>query len=255
MLDSGAFTSWSRGEHITLNEVMRNYRRIVDTYAQFYKTIYMINLDVIPGSKGVTPNRSQVDAALVESDKNYEILSKEFGDVVIPVFHQGEEPERLHEVASQNPSYICVSPRNDLNEQQRIPWAQEVHQEIPGIATHGLAATGVDMMTKVPWHSVDSASWVMHAGYGGIIVQNRRGFTLLSVSRESPNRRFYRSHYENSGPDIQRIVQNQAESLDLTISELQQLPGAREYFNLMTLASISKRPTIKVPVQRHLWGF
>ena len=29
MLDSGAFTSWSRGESITLNEVMRNYSNIV----------------------------------------------------------------------------------------------------------------------------------------------------------------------------------------------------------------------------------
>lgn len=167
MLDCGAYTAWSRGEHITLNEVMRNYYNIVSRYAHFYKRILLVNLDAIPGSKGVDPTPAEIDQAMIESDRNHEKLTKEFGDV-LPVFHQSESRDRLYEVVDQNPSYICVSPRNDLGEKRRVRWAQRVHAEIPGVTTHGLATTGVNMMLATGYFSVDSTTWVRVAGFGNI---------------------------------------------------------------------------------------
>ena len=53
----------------------------------------------------MTPSRAEVHDAQVQSDINYEALTKEFGnDVVLPVFHQGEGRERLHEVVAQIPN-------------------------------------------------------------------------------------------------------------------------------------------------------
>jgi hypothetical protein len=254
MLDSGAFTGWSRGEHITLDEVRRNYSSIVERYAPFYKTIYLINLDVIPGSKGETPTRKQVAAALVESDKNYEILNKEFGDVVLPVFHQGEGEKRLHEVAAQNPNYICVSPRNDLSESQRVPWAQRVHAEIPSLHTHGLAATGVNMMLATGFFSVDSATWVQIAGFGGILVETvEGGMTILKISSDSPDRRFFDGHYDSKPKDVKLQIQNLADSLDLSIADLRTSPGGREWFNLNTLERVSTNPLRSFNPQMTLW--
>jgi len=264
MLDSGAFTSWSRGEHTTLEEVKRNYRKIVDTYAPFYKTIYLINLDVIPGKKGVTPTRKQVAQALIESDENYEKLNKEFGNVVLPVFHQGESPQRLLEVTKQNPEYICVSPRNDLSERSRVPWArnsnngivplfEEVAEPIPKVPAHGLAATGVDMMLATGYFSVDSATWVQVAGFGGIMVQTPQGMSIIRISSDSPERRFYGHHYDNVPRDIKLIIETQADDIGASIDELRTTPGGREWFNLNTLNAVSDRPTRNAYAQHTLW--
>jgi len=256
MLDSGAFTSWSRGEHISLDEVIRNYRTMVNRWSQYYQAIYMINLDVIPGSRGRTPTREEVDAALKQSDKNLLVLQREFGsEFVLPVYHQGEEKERLQEVAEQAP-FICISPRNDLNERARVPWAQGVHQDIAGKRTHGLAATGVEMMLAVPWYSVDSASWVQQAGFGGILIKTKRGdFETIKVSSDSPMQREYWQHYGSSPKDIKDIIERQAEQLDMTIDDLKKKPGAREFFNISTLAQVSARPVQLKPVQQTLWTY
>lgn len=265
MLDSGAFTSWSRGEHITLAEVMRNYRKIVDNFAPHYKRIYLINLDVIPGSKGVTPTRTQVAQALIESDKNFEIMTKEFGNVVLPVYHQGESFQRLHEVSLQNPDYICVSPRNDLSERDRYPWVQrsltdtapefeQIDIRAPNIPpAHGLAATGVNMMLETGYFSVDSATWVQIAGFGGIMIKTSDGMSILHISSESPSRRYYGHHYDNVTRDVKRIIENQAESIGVTVDELRTKPGGREWFNLNTIDHVSESGDREFTVQQTLW--
>lgn len=255
MLDSGAFTAWSKGEHITLNEVIRNYSAIIDRYGPYYSKIYVINLDVIPGRRGVTPTRSEIEQALIDSDRNFAQLFDRFGDAVLPVFHQGEPRERLQVVAQQNPSFICVSPRNDLGEAQRVPWAERVHSEIPGIPTHGLAATGVDMMLGVPWYSVDSATWVQVAGFGGILIESDEALKVIAISKESPARRFYGDHYDSTTPDIRRRIEVMADRIGVTIDELQSLPGGREWFNVNTLKRISSYPARPARPQMTLWEF
>jgi hypothetical protein len=256
MLDSGAFTSWSRGENISLKEVMRNYKALVDRFAPYYQAVYMINLDVIPGSRGRTPTNEEIEQALVQSDKNLIVLQKEFGeDFVLPVYHQGESKDRLQEVAKQG-TFICISPRNDLNERARVPWAAGVHADIKGKRTHGLAATGVEMMLSVPWWSVDSASWVQQAGFGGILIKAKDGdFKTIKISSDSPMRREFDAHYESSTDDIKHFIERQAEDNDLTIEDLQRKPGAREFFNIATLALVSQRPVEVGTVQQTLWAY
>lgn len=255
LLDSGAFTSWSRGEHITLNEVMRNYSAIIDRFGPFYKQFYLINLDVIPGSKGVTPTAAQIDAAIKQSDENYAILYDKFGPCVLPVFHQGESKDRLQEVARLNPDYICVSPRNDLGEAQRVPWMQRVHALCKGVKTHGLAATGVDMMLSTGLFSTDSATWVQLAGFGGILVPFRDGMKEIKISRDSPNRRYYGLHYDSASADVRRVVEDRAERLGVTIEELRTKPGPREWWNINTLEQISKYSDRDTKPQDTLWEF
>lgn len=255
MLDSGAFTAWSKGESVSLKEVMRNYGAIIDRFGPYYHRIVVINLDVIPGSRGVTPTAAQIDEALIQSDRNFEELYRAFGDNVLPVFHQGESRSRLQEVARQNPAYICVSPRNDLNERQRVPWAQRVHAEIPKVPTHGLAATGVEMMLGVDWFSVDSATWVQVAGFGGIMIGTPWGLRVIRVSQESPARRFYGEHYDNVSPDIKRLVENECEKIDVTIPQLRTMPGPREWFNVNQLRAMSQRTAWDVKPQETLFDF
>lgn len=175
MLDSGAFTAWNKGETTTVDDVKRKYSAFIERAGDLFDEIWGVNLDVIPGERGRDPTADELKRAVEVSDINYEILVCEFGNVILPVFHQGEDIERLDECVAQvdgKSNYICVSPRNDLAESHRVNWSRDIHHEInrrySHIMTHGLATTGNRMVRTVPWYSGDSAAWVQHGGYGMI---------------------------------------------------------------------------------------
>ncbi len=175
MLDSGAFTAWNRGEATTVDDVKRKYSKFINASTGMFDEIWGINLDVIPGEKGRDATVDELKRAVEVSDVNFEILVKEFGNIILPVYHQGESIERLEQCVDQVnglSDYICVSPRNDLSETHRVTWSRDAHAELtkrfPHIKTHGLATTGNKMMRTVPWYSGDSAAWVQHGGYGMI---------------------------------------------------------------------------------------
>ena len=175
LLDSGAFTAWNKGEITTVDDVKRKYSKFINLAGDTFDEIWGINLDVIPGAKGRDPTEDELKRAVEVSDVNFEILVKEFGDIIMPVYHQGEDVARLRECVAQvdgKSNYICISPRNDLAEGYRIKWSRDAHAELtanfPHILTHGLATTGNKMVRTVPWYSGDSAAWVQHGGYGMI---------------------------------------------------------------------------------------
>jgi len=175
LLDSGAFTAWNKGEKTTVEDVVRKYSRFIELAGDLFDEIWGINLDVIPGEKGRDPTLDELKRAVEVSDVNFEILVKEFGNIILPVFHQGESIARLDECVAQvdgKSNYICISPRNDLGEPKRVSWSRDIHGELtrrhPHIKTHGLATTGNKMVRTVPWYSGDSAAWVQHGGYGMI---------------------------------------------------------------------------------------
>ena len=175
LLDSGAFTGWNKGESTSVDDVKRKYSMFIDMAGDTFDEIWGINLDVIPGEKGRDPTQDELKRAVEVSDINYEILVKEFGDIILPVYHQGEDVARLRECVAQvdgKSNYICISPRNDLAEGYRVKWSRDAHSELtqnyPHILTHGLATTGNKMVRTVPWFSGDSAAWVQHGGYGMI---------------------------------------------------------------------------------------
>jgi hypothetical protein len=203
LLDSGAFTAWTKGEEVLLPDLIETYYEMMSKYWTGVKEIYLINLDKIPGSPGITASNDEINECTKISDHNYNILKKEFGDRVLPVFHQGENEQRLKEIVGMG-DYICVSPRNDLPERYRISWAKEIHSKIPpSIMTHGLATTGYKMLTQVPWTSVDSASWLMTCAMGGVNICINGQLLQLSISEKSPNRYTTMQHY-NSMPELMK---------------------------------------------------
>jgi hypothetical protein len=184
MLDSGAFTAWNKGEKTTVDDVKRKYHRFLEIAGDMFEEIWMVNLDVIPGERGRNPTQRELEEALRVSDVNFAILESEFGQRILPVYHQGEDNARLDEVVKQvrgKSNYICVSPRNDLAENLRIQWSREKHKYLetkwPGTMTHGLATTGNVMVRTVPWYSGDSAAWVQHGGFGMIDIFHHEGAT------------------------------------------------------------------------------
>lgn len=242
LLDSGAFTAWSKGEEMPLSEVQHNYRRFMKAVGPHCKDVWMINLDKIPGEKGRTATHEEIQEAVRISDENFKVLFDEFGDRVMPVFHQDESIERLHECCHQNPVRICVSPRNDVSEHYRRPWAARVHMETqryPGLWTHGLAATGADMMATVPWGSVDSSTHLNIAAYGGVLYPYRSRMMNVKVSNDSPMQRFMNQHINSMPEQTVKELAAYIETCETTLDECRVSSGARELVNICTLQRVA----------------
>ena len=254
LLDSGAFTSWSKNEpDIDVHHLLAEYKRFIRHCNGEFKDLFFINLDKIPGAPGRTPSADEVADAIRISDENFKILHAELGNAVLPVYHQGESEDRLREVVTLNPEYICVSPRNDLLEPARRAWSQRAHQLIPGVKTHGLAATGGDMMRSVPWFSVDSARWIHAAAYGTVLVDFPEGMRIVAVSEHSTEKKKFGNHGDHvSAKKARKIIDTVCEEIGVTYETLREKMGARALFNVHVMSEVSKRPSIQTPVQSTL---
>lgn len=210
MLDSGAFTAWNKGKVVTLEPLVEIYSALIEKYEHGLKKVWLINLDRIPGQRGRTATPEEIEEAIVESDANFEVLKKHFGDRVLPVFHQNESKQRLHDVCKQA-EYICVSPRNDVGEKHRISWAAEVHtllaKESRKIRTHGLATTGMHMLRNVDWFSADSAWWLQTAINGSVFYLSHDGdLRTIQVSDRAGARKDALQHYSTVPSAMQEVI-------------------------------------------------
>ena len=236
MLDSGAFTAWTKGEEVTLDHLIRDYSTLIEEFGYDASKVWLINLDKIPAEPGRDPTPQELEEAIRISDENFYKLREVFGDRIIPVFHQGEGEERLAEV-TRMAKYICVSPRNDLGERHRRTWAQETHQKLPpGVRTHGLATTGYPMMTTMPWHSVDSATWIMIAAYGHIYFNEK--LQSVSISDDQPNRHEADKHYINIVDAQKEILHQQMEEWGFTYDGLRSDFVERAIWNRLMMSRL-----------------
>jgi hypothetical protein len=193
MLDSGAFTAWKRGEYLSLDQLREYYARFVERDDGLFDQLWLINLDVITDDTMTADDKK--DAAR-RSDDNFRSLRSEFGNRVLPVFHQGEGEARLKEVIEQADDYLCVSPNNKLSEKRRWPWARLVNRALREFGskarTHGLATSGNVMVRKGGLLSGDSAAWARHGQFGTV--------DILGMDYEDSTER------QSSGPDFCREI-------------------------------------------------
>jgi hypothetical protein len=240
MLDSGAFTSWKSGHSVDINDLIKTYSEVMALVDQTKVKVFLINLDVIPGSAGKTASSVDVLAAIKQSDINFGILTKEFGDCVIPVFHQNESETRLAEICAMA-DYICASPRNDLPEWTRVQWSEEVHAKLPvGKRTHGLATTGSQMMSRVPWWSVDSAAWLFSGAMGKVDCWHGGKWVSINISKESPDRFNQGKHYWNCSQDIKDVVDERAAFHGLDVGGMHSDHMLRKLFNGLEILEFLK---------------
>lgn len=232
MLDSGAFTAWTKGDEVHLDHLMHVYGDMLDKYKDSMKEIWLINLDKIPGSPGRTAGIDEINEAIAISDTNFSKLVSAFGDRVLPVFHQNENEQRLEEVVQMAP-YVCISPRNDLPEKSRVSWSQYVHGLQPTMKTHGLATTGSKMLTTVPWHSADSASWVFAGAMGNITLLLNQKVASISMSDESPSKKDMGKHYDTMPNAMQEVIAARIEKHGFTVDEIKTGHGNRMAFNML----------------------
>lgn len=208
IIDSGAFSAWNRGAEIDIEAYAKFCHRIRERWN--FKELYAVNLDVIPGKKGEGLGKDlalwpKVIRESAEGGSRNAAFLRSEGLDIIEVFHQGEEEEFLHRMISNSEHpYIGVSPANDVSPQGRAVWLDQAFNTIrkdygDRVRTHGFGVTGIDLMWAYPWTSVDSASYKINAGYGGIVIwdDSHAKLTCISVGAKCGEMHKMRAFWED----------------------------------------------------------
>lgn len=140
----------------------------VDRYAQF-----------VHKNKHVLSVYANVDV-IGHPEYTYDVqryLEDEWDLRPLPVVHYGTDLKYLQRYIEEGHDYIAIG---GLGQEITISvyreWADRVFDYIcdkktrlPQIKIHGFALTSHKLMTRYPWYSIDSTSWIQYAAFGQII--------------------------------------------------------------------------------------
>lgn len=167
-LDSGAFSAWSRGTFIDLDEYIAFIKANIDHIEAY------ANLDVIPGEPGRNASAAEREAAAAQSWTNFEHMRSE-GLNPVPIFHVGEKWSWLERMCAAC-DYIGFGGMvgSHLTPDLRRTWLDDAFSRIcdadgkPKVRVHGFGMTAIPLVFRYPWYSVDSTTWIKVAANGGV---------------------------------------------------------------------------------------
>ena len=166
-LDSGAYSAWSRGTVIDLDEYIafiKSNIEVLEVYAC---------LDCIPGVPGKVATNAERNAAAELTWGNYLYMKAEGVDP-LPVYHYGEDSKFLERMLDYGCEYIGIGGLVGIPGPKRRAWLDRVFARItddkgmPIIKTHGFGMTSVPLIFRYPWYSVDSTTWIKITANGAV---------------------------------------------------------------------------------------
>lgn len=229
MLDSGAFSVWSRGAEFPLDD----YIRFCLDHPEFD---YYVSLDVIHGKKGervkVTPE--MMENACRQGWENYLTMIRHLPqEKVIPVFHKGERFDWFEKYIDAGCPYVGIGQFNSGDWEDRSIWLRQLKNCVMGsdgkpvVKTHGFAVTSIRNMLAFPWTSVDSASWIKASGHGLVQVPrvgldgrfryDRPPFTVSFSPRYERRKVVGRMHYTHLPVRIRNQIDRYFRELNVEI--------------------------------------
>lgn len=140
-LDSGGFSAFTQGANIDIDEYcdfILKYKKQITYYAQ---------LDVIGDEKGTEKNQRYMESR---------------GLNPLPVFHFKGDFKRLEALVEEY-DYICLGGLVPLAKNKPLLMAHldKCFSIIKNkCKVHGFGMTGMDILKRYPWYSVDSTSWI-----------------------------------------------------------------------------------------------
>lgn len=143
LLDSGAYSAWSKSKNISPIDYM-NYINSNHKYINKY-----ITLDVI-GEPELTI-------------KYYEIMKlKNFNP--IPVFHYGDHEDNLRLYIKEGCEYIALGNTVPIKDKTKVAdWVNYLTDKYPNTHFHLLGSSSKKVTQNTDLYSVDSSTWIMMA--------------------------------------------------------------------------------------------
>lgn len=257
-LDSGAYSAWSRGASIDLDEYCAFIKANIE-----HITVYS-NLDCIPGQKGKPPTAKEKEEAAARSWDNFLYMRNE-GLSPLPVYHVGESTSWLHKMLDYGCDYIGLGGLVGTPAPVRRRWLDSVFSMItdqhgaPMVKTHGFGVTSMPLMFRYPWYSVDSTSWIRVAASGCIYLphsengsfQFNRTPSIISVSnRNALGQRESSKNYSNLHRYQQELVLKWLDMCGVSLADCQNDYGARAtvtayFFKMVSAAKLETTSAFK----------
>lgn len=145
VLDSGAFSVWTKGRTIDLTKYIEDCKQL----------------------KAADPMLTEIFALDVIGDwraslKNYEAMWKA-GVEAIPTYHVGEPADVLLGLARDYPK---IALGGAVGYAGKLGWAQQCFARVWPKKMHGLGFGSYRQVMSLPWHSVDSSNYSTASRFG-----------------------------------------------------------------------------------------
>lgn len=201
-LDSGAFSAFTKGIHVDIEEYCRFCRDHAD----------IIEVASVLDSVG-DPLKTWQNQKIMES----------LGVNALPCFHYGED-ERYLQHYVENYEHITLGGMVPISTRDLFVWLDHIFAKYitdasgaARVRVHGFGMTSIPLMERYPWFSVDSSSWVQFSSFGWVF-HPRLG--PIQVSEKSPARKQEGRHFDTLTPIEQAVYAREFARVGYTVQEL-----------------------------------
>lgn len=233
MVDSGAFSVWTKGKIIDLNEYIEWIKENL-AFAD-----YFVSLDVIPG----TPSKPAV--SLIEKEESARRSLQNYHRMVragippeklIHVLHFGDDIKWADKC--KNLPFIGFGGLVGQNPESRAIWLQNMAAELvdsqgyPINKWHLFGVTDQTTLLTLPMYSADSAGWLRKAVIGSIDLWDNEKITAIRICDQINDKT---GHFTDLPPVLREKIEQQIVEYGFTLEQLQDKnASARIGFNIQT---------------------
>lgn len=246
-LDSGAYSAWSRGVEIDIDEYVEFIKANAD-----HLDVYA-NLDALAGKPGQVATLAQRNEGAARSWANFLYMRSEGLDP-LPVFHVGESWSWLDKMLAHGCDYIGLGGLVGCSYAERKAWLDQVFERLcderghPKVKTHGFGMTSIPLMFRYPWHSVDSTTWIQVAANGAVIMPAVRGNefafdmvpTIVSVSSSKEDLKSFGTHTQSLNPQSAAVVERWLAMCGKTLQQVTEHYSHRATCNVRYFKMVSE---------------
>lgn len=232
-VDSGAYTAYTKGVTVDVDEYIKYVESIID------KVTIFAQVDKIPGQFRKPKSNKDVLEAPYESWENYLYMRERCSqpDKLVPIFHQGENWKWLENMLEWTDSeghhipYIGISPAVDVpGIEDFLTKSFDIIEKSsnPHVKTHAFGMTRLNLLEKYPYTSADSTSWILNGAMGSILTPWGRVYV-------SDRREHDLNYIENQPLEAKQKIINYVEENGYTFEEVKESYFIRQLINIKYL--------------------
>lgn len=166
LVDCGAFTAWTKGRPVDLDQYIAFCQGLEAKKAAGLPLDGYLALDVIPGTyNGPMPTEDECRWALGKSLENLARM-RAAGLNPVPIYHEGEPMAVLDAYVAEGHDLIAIGATASRGKPEIVDWLKPIFNRHPGQAFHGLAMTQRRCIEGFPFASVDSTTWLNFCRFG-----------------------------------------------------------------------------------------
>ena len=234
-IDSGAFSAWSVGREIDVDEYINFINNNINELSLF------ASVDNIPGELNRPPTLKERQESPILSWENYLYMRERVKDKdkLLPVFHIGEDFKYLNNMCNiildgKHIPYIGLGGTVGIRDRKiKENWFKQCFKVIresknPDVKVHAFGMTSLQILENYPFTSADSTSWLMTSASGKIITKFGN-VCVSSLVSDSPN------HISKLPKHTQEQIVSEISQYGLTLEQCSNDYTMRSIFNIYHL--------------------